>query len=80
MFCSSCVGKLTKIDLERSFEVLNAILQFDCFFVFGRFLRVLKNKAESSSDVGYDFGLFCATLYFLTLLSAGMLRTRDPMP
>ena len=32
IFCSSCVGKLTKIDLERSFEIPNAILQFDCRF------------------------------------------------
>jgi len=30
--CSSCVGKLTKVDLDRSFEVLNAILHFDCRF------------------------------------------------
>ena len=30
--CSSYVGKLTRIDLERSFEILNAILQFDCRF------------------------------------------------
>jgi len=42
IFCSSCVGKLTKIDLEKSFEILNAILQFDSFFLFGRFLEVLK--------------------------------------
>jgi len=33
IFCSSCVGKLTKIDLERSFEILNAILQFDYRFL-----------------------------------------------
>jgi len=35
IFCSSCIGKLTKIDLEISFEILNAILQFDCrFFIW----------------------------------------------
>jgi len=36
---------LTEIDLERSFEILNAILQFvslTVIFVFGRFLGVLK--------------------------------------
>ena len=32
IFCSSCVGKLTKINLEKSFQVLNAISQFDCRF------------------------------------------------
>ena len=28
-------------------EILNAILQFDCRFVFGRFLGVLKNKLKA---------------------------------
>jgi len=42
IFCSSCVGKLIKIDLQRNFETLNVILQFD---YRGRFPEVLKNKA-----------------------------------
>jgi len=44
-FCSSCVGKLTKIDLDRSFEIFNAISQFDCRFCISQVSRVLKNKA-----------------------------------
>jgi len=34
-----------KNDLDKSFKILNAILHFDCRFVFGMFLGVLQNKA-----------------------------------
>jgi len=39
--------EVDKIDLERSVEILNAILQFDCRFcrpILGRFLGVLENN------------------------------------
>ena len=57
--CSSCIGKLTEIDLERIFEILNAIFSsFTVVVVFGRCLGVLKkNIAKASCDVGYDFGI-----------------------
>ena len=45
---------MTKIDSEKRFETLNAILQLTVVSVFGKFLGVLKNIAQGSSDLDDD--------------------------
>jgi len=48
-FCISCVGKLRKIDFERSFEILKCDFAVWLFvvFVFGELLGVLKNNPKA---------------------------------